>query len=71
MARKKDPRRVKAVTFADTINKLEGVPVTADAQQLSAQWVRGEITGEAMVAALIKKHSRPLTISNNERSISV
>ena len=71
LAKKKDPQRARAVTFADAINNIEGVPVTVDAQQLSTQWVYGEITGEAMVAALIKKHSRSQPTSNNERPISV
>ena len=71
MQKRKHPRRARAVTFADAINNIEGVPVTADAQLLSTQWVHGEITGEAMVAALIKKHSRSQTVSNNERPISV
>ena len=71
MSRKKDPERVKAVSFANAINKIEGVPISAEAQQLSTQWVYGEITGEAMVAALIKKHSRKQTVRNNERPVSV
>ena len=71
MARRKNQKRANAVAFADAINKIEGVAVTADAQQLSTQWVYGEITGEEMVAALVKKHSRSQTVINNERPVSV
>ena len=71
MAKKKDPQRERAVTFADAINNIEGVPVTTDARQLSTQWVYGEITGEAMVAALIKKHSRSQIVSKDERPVSL
>jgi hypothetical protein len=71
MSRKANPLRVRAVAFADTINKIEGVPVSADAQQLATQWAYGEITDEAMVAALVKKHSRSQTVSNDERPVSV
>ena len=51
-------RRLKAVKLADAVNKIEGVPVSENARRLSAQWARGEITGEEMKAALIKKHRR-------------
>ena len=52
------PRRLRAVRIANAVNKVEGVPVTETAQQLSAQWARGEITGEAMRAALLAKHRK-------------
>jgi hypothetical protein len=71
LKKKKDLQRARAVMFADAINSIEGVSVTADAQQLSTQWVNGEITGDAMVSALIKKHSRSQTVNSNERSVSV
>jgi len=51
-------RRLNAVKLADAVNKIEGVPVTENARRLSAQWARGEITGEEMKAALLKKHRR-------------
>lgn len=49
-------RRLAAVKLAKAINKIEGVPVSAYAKKLSAQWVREEITGEEMKAALISVH---------------
>ena len=52
------PRRVRAIRIANAINKVEGVPVTETARQLSAQWARGEITGEAMRSALLVKHGK-------------
>jgi len=63
------PRRLRAVRIANAVNKVEGVPVTETAQQLSAQWVRGEITGEAMRAALLAKH-RKHTHESTRRKIT-
>ncbi len=37
--------RLAAVTLADAVNKIEGVPVSRRARQLSARWARGEISG--------------------------
>ena len=54
-------RRLAAAKLANAINKIEGVPVTSYAKKLSAQWVRGEITGEEMKAALIAVNKRPVT----------
>ncbi|MHB9143025.1 MAG: antitoxin VbhA family protein [Paludibacter sp.] len=51
-------RRLEAAKLADAINKIEGVPISAYAKKLSTQWVRGEITGEEMKAALISVHKR-------------
>lgn len=48
-------RRI-AVKVADTLNKIEGVPVSEKAQQLSKQWVEGKITGEQMKSILIEMH---------------
>ena len=45
--------------LADAVNEIEGVPVTENARWLSDQWVRGEITGDEMKAALLEKHRRP------------
>ena len=61
----------KSCNFYCAINNIEGVPVTTDARQLSTQWVYGEIAGEAMVAALIKKHSRSQIVSKDERPVSL
>ena len=43
--------------LAYAVNKIEGVPVTESARQLSVQWVRGEISGATMKATLLAKHS--------------
>lgn len=51
-------RRLEAAKLADAINKIEEVPVSAYAKKLSAQWVRGEITGEEMKATLIMVHEK-------------
>ena len=66
MSKHKYPRRMRAVRIANAINKVEGVPVTAEAKKLSSLWAKGEITGEAMLTALINKHSRPQIINSNE-----
>lgn len=52
-------RRLAAVKLADAVNKIEGIPVSTRARQLSARWARGEITGYEMKAALLKAHKRP------------
>ncbi len=53
-------RRLAAVKLANAVNKIEGVPVTNQAKKLSAQWVRGEISGAEMKAVLIAKHKHAL-----------
>ena len=58
MSTKTRYRRLAAVKLADAVNKIEGVPVTSQAKNLSAQWVRGEITGSEMKVALIAVHKR-------------
>jgi len=51
-------RRRIAVKTADAINKIEGAEVSIDARILSEKWVRGELTGAQMKAALISKHTK-------------
>ncbi len=51
-------KRQNAVRVADALNKIEGVPVTAFARELSAKWSKGEITGEQMKDALIAVHKK-------------
>lgn len=53
--------RINAVKAADAINAIEGVPVSAYARMLSDCWVRGEITGEQMKAALLASHQKIAT----------
>lgn len=51
-------KRRAAIRVADAINKIEGVPVTERAKELSSRWAKGEITGAEMKEALIKAHKR-------------
>ena len=51
-------KRTAAIKVADTLNTIEGVPVTSFAKELSAKWAKGEISGEQMKAALIEKHRK-------------
>lgn len=60
MRKENYPRRLRAVRIANAVNRVEGVPVTKNAQQLSAQWANGEITGEAMKSALLEKHKQQI-----------
>lgn len=46
-------RRLAAVKAADTINAIEGVPVSDYARSLSDRWAKGEITGAEMKTALL------------------
>lgn len=51
-------KRRTAVMVSDTLNKIEGVPVTEFAKELSSKWAKGEITGVQMKTMLIQKHKR-------------
>ena len=51
-------KRKNAIKVADALNSIEGVPVSDYAKDLSEKWARGEIIGEDMKAALLKKHLR-------------
>ena len=51
-------KRRTAVKVADTLNKIEGVPVTDFAVSLSQKWVSGEVSGEEMKAAIIAAHKK-------------
>ena len=53
-----ETKRTAAVKVADTLNNIEGVPVTAYAKELSAKWAKGELTGAQMKAALLAKHRK-------------
>lgn len=53
-----ETKRQTAVKVADTLNKIEGVPVTEFAKELSNKWAKGEITGAQMKTMLIQKHKR-------------
>ena len=58
MSPQKNNRRITAVKLADAVNKIEGVPVSAQAKNLSTRWARGEISGAEMKSALIAAHKR-------------
>ena len=51
-------KRLNAIRVADTLNKIEGVPVSENARILDRKWANGEITGEQMKAALLQAHQR-------------
>lgn len=58
MSEQKITKRQNAVMVADALNKIEGVPVTDFARELSSKWAKGEITGAEMKAALIAVHRK-------------
>lgn len=51
-------KRLAAIKVADTLNKIEGSPVSQYAQELSEKWAKGEITGAQMKAQLISLHKK-------------
>ena len=65
MSPQKNSRRIAAVKLADAVNKIEGVPVSRRARQLSTRWARGEISGADMKAALIATHRQPSSEAPN------
>ena len=51
-------QKTAAVKGADTLNNIEGVPVTVFAKEFSAKWAKGKITGAQMQAVLFAKHRK-------------
>ena len=51
-------KRLNAIKVADAINKIEGVPVSQYAKELSEKWAKGEVTGAQMKAALVSVHKK-------------
>ena len=51
-------KRISAIKLADTLNKIEGAPVSDYARQLSEKWAKGEITGQQMKEVLIASHKK-------------
>lgn len=51
-------KRLTAVKVADTLNMIEGVPVSSYAKELSVKWAKGEISGAEMKAKLIAAHKK-------------
>lgn len=58
MSEQEITKRQNAIMVADALNKIEGVPVTDFARELSSKWAKGEITGAEMKAALIAVHRK-------------
>lgn len=58
MSEQEITKRQNAVMVADALNKIDGVPVTDFARELSSKWAKGEITGAEMKAALIAVHRK-------------
>ena len=52
-------RRITAERIADTCNRIGGVPISNYAQELSRQWVHGQISGDEMIRRLVEQHPRP------------
>lgn len=53
-----ETKKQTAVRVADTLNKIEGVPVTEFAKELSSKWAKSEITSAQMKTMLIQKHKK-------------
>ncbi len=51
-------KRKIAIKVADSINSIEGAPVSENAKKLSLQWAKGEITAEQMKKMLISQYIR-------------
>ncbi len=51
-------KRKIAIKVADSINSIEGAPVSENAKKLSLQWAKGEITAEQMKKMLISQYVR-------------
>ena len=51
-------KRITAERVADTCNRIEGTPVSEHAQELSRQWVHGQISGDEMIRRLVEQHRR-------------
>ena len=52
-------RRITAERVADACNRIGGVLISNYAQELSRQWVHGQISGEEMIRRLVEQHPRP------------
>ena len=59
--------RIAAVKTADAINAIEGAPVSSYAKQLSASWVRGDLTGAQMKSALLASHRKIAEMERRSR----
>ena len=51
-------KRKRAVKISDTINSINGVPMSDFAKELSDEWVKGTISDSKMIELLINAHSK-------------
>ena len=58
MSSKDYSKRIATIKVADALSKIEGVPVSDFARELSDKWAKGEIRGSHMKAALIAAHKK-------------
>lgn len=49
-------KRKIAIKVADSINSIEGAPVSENAKKLSQQWAKGEITADQMKKVLLSQY---------------
>ena len=48
----------QTIAYILDVNRIEGVPVSKHAQELSRQWVHGQISGDEMIRRLVEQHRR-------------
>ena len=51
-------KRITAQLVADTCNRIGGIHISNYAQELSRQWVHGQISGDEMIRRLVEQHRR-------------
>lgn len=49
-------KRKIAIKVADSINSIEGAPVSENAKKLSQEWAKGEITADQMKKILLSQY---------------
>ncbi len=53
-----ESQKARSVSFADSLNAIEGVPITADLAQGISDWVSGERTFSSLFEDTLKKYYR-------------
>lgn len=51
-----ESQKARSVSFADSLNAIEGVPITADLAQGISDWVSGERTFSSLFEDTLKKY---------------
>ena len=51
-------KRITAQLVADTCNRIGSIHISNYAQELSRQWVHGQISGDEMIRRLVEQHRR-------------